>query len=75
MYAATIALYHDLLGSNHERISQRLGIYTQAFNWHDIDFPASSEHYELFEKLNEDIALNILYVPFEQEKYMSRVYI
>ena len=52
MYAATIALYHDLLGSNHERISQRLGIYTQAFNWHDIDFPASSEHYELFEKLN-----------------------
>ena len=59
MYASTIALYHDVLGSNRERISQRLSIYTQAFNWHDIDFPASYEHYELFEKLNKDIALNV----------------
>ena len=76
MYAATIALYHDVLGSNPERISQRLGIYIQVFNWHDIDFPASYEDYELLEKLNEDIALNILHVPFEQKnicpEYISK---
>ena len=67
MYAATIALYHDRLGSNPERVSEKLSIYTQAFNCHDIDFPASYEDYALFEKLNEDITLNILYVPYEEK--------
>ena len=74
MYAATIALYHDRLGSNPERVSEKLSIYTQAFNCHDIDFPASYEDYALFEKLNEDIALNILYVPFEKKIYVQNTY-
>ena len=68
MYAATIALYHDKLGSIPERISQKLSIYTQVFNWHDIDFPASYDDYAIFEKLNEDIALNILHVPPGKKK-------
>ena len=71
MYAATIALYHDKIGSNPGRISQELSIYTRAFNWHDIHFPASYEDYVIFEKLNEDIALNMLYVPFEQKNICS----
>ena len=45
MYATTIALYHDQLGTNPERITQKLSIYTQSFNWHEIDFPASYEDY------------------------------
>ena len=67
MYAATatIALYHDQLGSNPKRITEKLSIYTQAFNWHK--FPASYEDYAISEKLNEDIALNILYVPFNKK--------
>ena len=65
MYAATIALYHDKLGSNPERISEKLSIYTQVFNEHGRDFPTSYVDQKLFEKLNEDIALNILYVPYE----------
>ena len=36
-------------------------------NWHDIDFPTSYEDYIIFEKLNEDIALNVLYVPYERK--------
>ena len=32
MYAATIALYHNELGSNPVRISQKLGIYIHWFN-------------------------------------------
>ena len=64
MYAATIALYHDKLGNNPERISQKLSIHTRVFNWDDIDFPASYEDYALF----EDVALNILYVPYEKKK-------
>ena len=59
--------------NNPERISQKLSTYTRAFNWHDIDFPASYENYALFQKLNEDIALNILYVPYEKKKYISRI--
>ena len=63
MYAATIALYHDKLGSNPERITKKLATSAQTFNWHEIDFPASYDDYAIFEKLNEDIALNILYAP------------
>ena len=74
MYAATIALYHDKLGSNPERISEKLSIYTQVFNEHGRDFPTSYVDQKLFEKLNEDIALNILYVPY-QEKNICPEYI
>ena len=66
MYAATIALSHNQLGTNPERISKKVSIYTQSFNWHEIDFPASYEDYALFKQLNEDIALNILYVPYKE---------
>ena len=74
MYAATIALYHDQLGSNPERISQKSRIYAQVFNWHDIDFTSSYDDYAIFEQLNEDIALNILYVP-PREKNLCPEYI
>ena len=49
MYAATITLYHDKLGSNPERITKILATYTQTFNWHEIDFPASYDDYAIFE--------------------------
>ena len=71
-YAATIAFFHKESGTNPERISQKLRIYTQRFNWHDIDFPASYVDYAIFEKLNEDIALNIL--PY-REKTLCPEYI
>ena len=64
MHAITIALSHNELGSNPERISKKLMQYANKINWHNIDFPASYEDYVLFEQLNSDIALNILYVPF-----------
>ena len=66
MHAITIALYHNELGTNPERISKKLLAIAQKFNWHEIDFPASYEDYVIFEKLNEDIALNVLYVPFDE---------
>ena len=40
-------------------------------NWSHIDFPASYKDYAIFEKLNEDIALNVLYVPFNQKPIYS----
>ena len=66
MHAITIALFHKELGTNPEHITKKLIAYAQKFNWHDIDFPASYEDYAIFEKLNEDVALNVLYVPFNE---------
>ena len=40
-------------------------------HWHDIDFSGSYNDYIIFEKLNEDIALNVLYLPFNQKKKCS----
>ena len=65
MYAIAIALFHEALGNNPGRISKKLIEYVNAFNWHDIDFPASYDDYVLFEKLNDVVALIILYVPFD----------
>ena len=66
MHTTTNALYHKKVGINPERITKKLIAYAQKFNWHDIDFPASYEDYAIFEKLNEDVALNVLYVPFNE---------
>ena len=67
MYAATIALYHIDLGNNSGRISKKLDILVHGFNWRDIDFPASYKDYATFERLNSNVALNVLYVPFGEE--------
>ena len=66
MHAVTIALYCNELGTNPERITKKLIAYAQNFNWHHTDFPALYEDYAIFEKLNEDVALNVLYVPFNE---------
>ena len=71
MYAITIALYHKELGSNPERISKRLFKYIPTLNWDGIDFPASYNDYITFEKLNDDIALNVLHVPYNKKTICS----
>ena len=66
MYAIAIALFDEALGKNPGRISKELIKYANAFNWHDIDFPATYEDYITFERLNETVSLNILYVPLNE---------
>ena len=66
MYAIAIALFDEALGKNPGRISKELIKYANAFNWHDIDFPATYEDYITFERLNEAVSLNILYVPLNE---------
>ena len=66
-YATTIAIYHKEIGSHIDRISSKLLEYTYKLDWNGIDFPASTPDYKRFEKFNEDIALNTLYVPFNAE--------
>ena len=64
-YAVTLALNLDKI--NHpERISKIKPLIEQ-YNWKYIDFSSTSKDWKKFE-LNNEIALNILYVPHNTKK-------
>ena len=65
-YAVTLALNLDNIDNNPERIS-KIKPFIDQYNWKDIDFPATSKDWKNFE-LNNEIALNILYVPHNTKK-------
>ena len=73
-YAATLALNLDRINSHPERIS-KIKPFIEQYNWNDIDFPSTGRDWKKF-KLNNEIALNILYVPHNTKKihiaYKSR---
>ena len=66
-HSIVIALYHQEIGKNPQRISKLQPFYKH-FNWKDINFPAGLKEWKQFEKNNTDIALNILSVPFDEQK-------
>ena len=55
-------MYHKELRHNLDQINNNLKESVKRLNWKNIDFPASVHDYAFFEKNNEDIALNVLYV-------------
>ena len=57
-YAITLELNYDKIDRNPQRIS-KIKPFIDNYNWKDIDFPS---------RRWEDIALNILYVPFNTKK-------
>ena len=65
-YAVTLALNLDKIRKNPQRIS-KIKPFIDQYNWKDIDFPATSKDWKKFESNNE-IALNILYVPHNTKK-------
>ena len=73
-YAVTLALNLDKINNNPERIS-KIKLFIKQQNWKEIDFPSTSKDWKKFE-LNNEIALNILYVPHNTKKihvaYKSR---
>ena len=73
-YAVTLALNLDRINSHPERIS-KIKPFIEQYNWKEIDFPSTSKDWKKFE-LNNEIALNILYVPHNTKKiqvaYKSR---
>ena len=60
-YAGTLALNLDRIKRDHQRIS-KLKPFIDQYNWKDIEFPATSKDWRKLE-LNNEVALNILYVP------------
>ena len=60
-YAVTLALNLDEINKNSQRIS-KIKPFIEEYNSKDIDFPSTSKDWKKFE-LNNEIALNILYIP------------
>ena len=61
-YAVTLALNLDNIDDHPERVSE-IKPFIEKYNWKDIDFPSTSKDWKKFESNNE-VALNILYVPY-----------
>ena len=66
-YAITLALNYDKINRNPQRIS-KIKPFIENYNWKDIDFPSSGKDWKKFEINNSDVALNILYVPYNTKK-------
>ena len=65
-YAVTLALNLNKINKNSERIS-KIKPFVEKYNWKDIDFPSTSKDWKKFE-LNNEVVLNILYVPHNTKK-------
>ena len=60
-YAVTLA--RNLSNTdNHPEIISKIKAFIDQYNWKDIDFPSTSKDWRKLE-LNNEIALNILYIP------------
>ena len=66
-YAATLALDFNKIDRNPQRIS-KMKPFIDNYNWNDINFPTAKKDWNKFELNNKDVALNILYVPFNTKK-------
>ena len=65
-YAITLALNLDKINNHPERIS-KIKPFIEEYNWKNIDLPSTNKDWKKFE-LNNDAALNILYVPYDTKK-------
>ena len=65
-YAITLALNLDKIKKDPQRVS-KIKPFVDQYNWSAIDFPSTSKDWKKFE-LNNEIALNILYVPHNTKK-------
>ena len=65
-HAVTLALNLDNIDNHRERIS-KIKPFIDQYKWKEIDFPATSKDWRKLE-LNNEIALNILYVPHNTRK-------
>ena len=66
-YATTLALNFNNIDKHHQRIS-KIKSFINNYNWNNINFPTAKKDWNKFELNNKDVALNILYVPFNTKK-------
>ena len=66
-YVTTLALNFNNIDKHHQRIS-KIKPFIDNYNWNDINFPAAKKDWNKFEVNNKNVALNILYIPFNTKK-------
>ena len=66
-YATTVALNFNKIDRNPQKIS-KIKPFIDNYNWNDINFPTANKDWNRFEVNNKNVALNILYVPFNTKK-------
>ena len=66
-YAATLALNFNNIDRNPQRIS-KIKPFINNYKWNDINFPVTKKDWNKFEVNNKNIALDILYVPYNTKK-------
>ena len=71
-YATTLALNFNKIDKHPQRIS-RIKPFIENYNWNDINFPATKKDWNKFEVNNKNVALNILYVPYNTKKIRNRL--
>ena len=65
-YAVTLALNLDKIKKDPQRVS-KIKPFIEKYSWEDIDFPSTSKDWKKIE-CNNEVALNILYVPYNTKK-------
>ena len=65
-WAVITALHHEEISSHPERIS-KLEPYSDLYNWKGLEFPMTVNQIDKFEKINPDIAVNVLYLHQKEE--------
>ena len=60
-HSITVALNHQEIGNNPERISN-IKPFINKYNWKGIHFPARIKDWKKFEENNKEVGLNILYI-------------
>ena len=69
-YSIVAALNHQKITNHSERMIN-LKPFINNYNWNDLQFPAGHKDYSAFEKNNSEIALNILYVPYNTKEILA----
>ena len=67
-YAVNSALNLEKINNNPAKIS-KIKPFIEQYNWKEIDFPSTSKDWKKFE-LNNEMAINILYVPHNTKKIL-----
>ena len=66
IYKINITIYSNI-DKHHQRIL-KIKPFVDNYNWNNINFPTAKKDWNKFELNNKNVALNILYVPFNIKK-------
>ena len=67
-YAVTVALNYQKNLKITPEIIKNVKPFIDQYDWSDINFPSDKTDWNLFERNNESVVLNILYVPHNTEQ-------